>query len=165
MCVNCCTHCIDVVISYVSNQAYICIAVHGTSFLASAKKAAQLIATNATNMAVIKVVASFFIFLAKFCVVLATMLVGHVLLTKANLQEENGSSKHQVWVPLLLSLPLCLIVVNTIFDLYSVAIDTLFVCFHEDMNANNGEGDPYYSSKSLIELMREREEVEVDVSN
>ena len=161
-CINCLAHCIDEVISYVSNQAYICIAVHGTSFLSSARKAGQLIAANATKMAVVKIVTSFFIFLAKFCVVLATMLVGYLLLKRANVEEENGSSKYQLWVPLLLSLPPCLIVVNAIFDLYSVAIDTLFVCFHEDMLENNGKKHPYYSSKSLMELMKERESVKKD---
>ena len=77
--------------------------------------------------------------------------------------EENGSNKYSVWVPLLLSLPLCLIIVNTIFDLYSVAIDTLFVCFSEDVKQNNGKGHPYYSTKSLLDLMKEKEPVKVEV--
>ena len=75
-CVNACVKYIDKIICYVTNLALTCVAVYGTSFFTSARKATVLIATNAKHLLVVKFVTNFFFFLAKFCVIVGSLVIG-----------------------------------------------------------------------------------------
>jgi len=46
-------------------------------------------------------------------------------------------------------------IANTCFSVYTVAVDTLFLCFLKDIEQNDGGWrKPYYMSKRLMKIMR-----------
>lgn len=45
-------------------------------------------------------------------------------------------------------------IASAFFNVYAMAIDTLFLCLLEDLEKNDGSPDkPYYMSKSLMNVM------------
>lgn len=47
------------------------------------------------------------------------------------------------------------------FGVYSMAVDTTFLCFCEDLERNNGQDKPYFMSKSLMKVLGKRNQVKI----
>ena len=45
------------------------------------------------------------------------------------------------------------------FGVYSMAVDTTFICFCEDLERNNGQDKPYFMSKSLMKVLGKRNQI------
>ena len=48
---------------------------------------------------------------------------------------------------------------SAFFGVYSMAVDTIFLCFLEDLERNNGEDRPYLMSKDLKRILGKMESV------
>ena len=46
-------------------------------------------------------------------------------------------------------------IAEVFFDLYKMAVDTIFLCFCEDSAHNDGKGNPYFMSDNLLKFMSE----------
>ena len=46
---------------------------------------------------------------------------------------------------------------SSFFSVYAMAVDTLFLCFLEDLERNNDKDKPYYMSKSLKKILDKME--------
>ena len=46
-------------------------------------------------------------------------------------------------------------IAEVFFDLYKMAVDTIFLCFCEDSTHNDGKGNPYFMSDNLLKFMSE----------
>ena len=47
------------------------------------------------------------------------------------------------------------LITSVFLSVYELALDTIFICFCEDQERNNGKDRPYYSSVRLQKFMRE----------
>ena len=44
-------------------------------------------------------------------------------------------------------------IAEVFFDLYKMAVDTIFLCFCEDSTHNDGKGNPFFMSDNLLKFM------------
>ncbi|XP_074034982.1 choline transporter-like protein 1 [Leptinotarsa decemlineata] len=145
-CCQCCLYCFEKILKYLSRNAYIEIAMHGYSFCEAGKQAFKLLSSNVLRVAAINSVGDFVLFLGKVLVVIATVIVGiQILQFKDGLQH--------MWVPIALSGLFAYFVAHCFMTVYEMAIDTIFICFCEDCEMNDGISQPYFMSRGLMEFV------------
>ncbi|XP_045581957.2 choline transporter-like protein 1 isoform X1 [Procambarus clarkii] len=145
-CCQCCLWCFEKFLKFLSRNAYIEIAIYGYGFCKAAQQAFVLLAANALRVVAINSVGTFVLFLAKASVVICTVLIGfQILKTKPELSY--------VWVPLLLIAIFSFFIAHCFISVYEMTIDTLFLCFCEDCEKNDGIQRPYYMSKGLMKFV------------
>ncbi|KAK6642070.1 hypothetical protein RUM44_013793 [Polyplax serrata] len=145
--VQCCLSCCENILKYFTRNAYVEIAIHGVNFCHGGQKAFRLITSNVLRVATINSVGDFILFLGKVLVVVSTILIGIVIL-----KSKEGII--HVWVPIALAGIFAFIVSHCFITVYEMVIDTIFVCFCEDYEMNDGVNKPYYMSKGLMEFVQ-----------
>ena len=167
MCVcKCCFWCLEKFMRFLNRNAYIMCAVQGTNFCSSAKDAFFLLLRNVARLAVLTGVTNFLMFLSKIVVVgicaalsyilfsgsIKVILVS-ILFTVILLLQEVSSElplpplNFPLLPTILISLAAYLIS-SCFFSVYEMAIDTLFLCFLQDSEINDGSKEkPYYMSR------------------
>ena len=55
-----------------------------------------------------------------------------------------------MWVPLTIVAIVSLLIAHMFLSVYNMAIDTIFLCFCEDCEQNDGITKPYFMSKGLM---------------
>ncbi|CAG2057875.1 unnamed protein product [Timema podura] len=146
-CCQCCLYLLEKFLMFFTRNAYIQTAIHGSSFCRSGKQAFSLLSANALRVAAINSVGDFVLFLGKAMVVISTVLIGIKML-------DNMEGIHHVWVPLVLAGLFAFIVADCFVTVYEMAIDTIFLCFCEDCEANDGLNRPYFMSRGLMEFVQ-----------
>lgn len=58
------------------------------------------------------------------------------------------------YFPFAFGAVLSLLTSNCCFSVYGMTIDTIFACFCEDCETNDGIDRPYFMSKNMMQLMR-----------
>ncbi|CAG2106593.1 unnamed protein product [Medioppia subpectinata] len=104
----------------------------------------RLDALNALRVLALNSVGDFLLFVAKICVVTAVAFIGIELI------EEKSHSLHYYWSPIIASALFAYFVSHCFLSVYEMAIDTLFLCFIEDCQQNDGLRKPYFMSNSLM---------------
>ncbi|KAJ8919637.1 hypothetical protein NQ315_006163 [Exocentrus adspersus] len=150
-CCQCCLYCFKKILKYLSRNAYIEVAIYGYSFCQAGKQAFKLLSLNVLRVAAINSVGDFVLFLAKVVVIVATVLIGVKML-----QYKDGVQ--HMWVPLITSWFVCLLNSPLLHDCVrgkskSMTIDTIFLCFCEDCEENDGVSSPYFMSRGLMEFV------------
>jgi solute carrier family 44 protein 1 (choline transporter-like protein) len=64
-----------------------------------------------------------------------------------------------MWVPLTLAGLFAYFVSHCFMTVYEMAIDTIFLCFCEDCEQNDGITKPYYMSRGLMEFVENSKKV------
>ncbi|KAJ1500068.1 hypothetical protein HMI56_004049 [Coelomomyces lativittatus] len=147
-CIQCCFALIERIIALINTNAYIEIAVYGYGFCEGAKKAFDLLVRNAYRLIVVEGVGGFLLFLGKLLIVSVTCIVGMVLLF--HFQPELGNFNA---VPLIFIFVLAWFIASLFVAVMDMAIDTIFLCFCEDSERNDGSlQKPYFMSKELKEF-------------
>lgn len=145
-CCQCCLWCFEKFLKFLSRNAYIEIAIYGYGFCKAAQKAFGVLASNALRVAAINSVGAFVLFLAKSSVVICTVVIGYQLLKTRN-------EVMYVWVPLLIVALFAYFTAHCFISVYDMTIDTLFLCFCEDCEMNDGIQKPYYMSINLMKFV------------
>uniref|UniRef100_A0A673XEU3 Choline transporter-like protein n=1 Tax=Salmo trutta TaxID=8032 RepID=A0A673XEU3_SALTR len=131
-CLRCCFWCLEYFLKILNRNAYIMIAIYGESFCVSAK--------NAYNWLYLLGVLAFFFF------------SGQIRLPGDTFQAEM---LNYYWVPILTVMAGAYLIAQGFFSVYSMCIDTLFICFLEDLERNDGTMQkPYYMSRNLMRILR-----------
>jgi solute carrier family 44 (choline transporter-like protein), member 2/4/5 len=61
------------------------------------------------------------------------------------------------WVPMIILIIVSYIVANVFFTVYEMGVDTMFLCFLEDLEMNDGSPEkPYFMSKDLREILHRK---------
>jgi solute carrier family 44 protein 1 (choline transporter-like protein) len=123
----------DNIVMIINRDAYVEVAIHGHSFLAGARRAFFVLASNPLRLLAIKSVGNLLLVLAKFCVVIGTVSMAYLLLEGKN-QQLNYS-----WSPIVLSAVFAYIVAHWFLSVYEMVIDALFICYCEDFEQKNIE--------------------------
>lgn len=144
---QCCLGCIEQTVQYLTRNAYIETAITGQPFCVAGRRAAETLAGNALRVFAINSVGDFVLLLGKAFVVAVTVLIGIELIQK----KENV---HHSWVPLVLAGLFAFFIVHCFVSVYEMTIDTIFLCFCEDCDRNDGISKPYYMSRSLMQFVQ-----------
>jgi hypothetical protein len=69
------------------------------------------------------------------------------------------NSYDRIFFPLLIAVILSFIIVHCLVTVFEMCVDTIFLCYCEDVQANDGSAlKPYYMSAGLQNVMEELKE-------
>ncbi|MCJ8735528.1 hypothetical protein PDJAM_G00248130 [Pangasius djambal] len=126
-CLKCCFWCLEKFIKFINRNAYIMIAIYGKNFCVSAKNAFSLLMRNIIRVVVLDKVTDLLLFFGKLLVVGGAVVFGAYLIASG------------------------------FFSVYSMCVDTLFLCFLEDLERNDGSAEkPFYMSKNLMKILNKK---------
>ncbi|XP_062563117.1 choline transporter-like 2 isoform X2 [Armigeres subalbatus] len=150
---KCCFWCLESFLKFLNTNAYIMCAIHGKNFCSSAKDAFSLLARNILRVIALDKVTGFLFFLSKLLLACGMAAVTYTFF-------DSGPTKplHYPFVPAILVFVGTYVIASVFFSVYSVAVDTLFLCFLEDCERNDGSQEkPYYMSKSLMKILGKKQ--------
>ncbi|XP_069050100.1 choline transporter-like protein 5-B isoform X2 [Lepisosteus oculatus] len=154
-CLKCCFWCLEHFIKFMNRNAYIMIAVYGKNFCTSAKEAFFLLMRNVVRVAVLDEVTDFLLFLGKVLIAGSVGVLAFFFFThKIPIFEGEVPSLNYYWVPLLTVIFGSYLIAHGFFSVYAMCVDTLFLCFLEDLERNDGSpARPYHMSSSLKKIL------------
>ncbi|XP_062294357.1 choline transporter-like protein 2 isoform X2 [Scomber scombrus] len=154
-CLKCCFWCLEKFIKFINRNAYIMVAIYGKNFCTSAKDAFFLLMRNMIRVAVLDKVTDFLLFLGKLLVVGLVGIFSFFFFSgRVKAFENTAPNLHYYWVPILTVVVGSYLIAHGFFSVYSMCVDTLFLCFCEDLERNDGSVErPYYMSATLHEIL------------
>lgn len=144
-CVQCILACIQGIVQYINKFAYIYVAMHGYSFCHAARECFDLISRNFFSAVIMDTITGFVLFVGK---ALFTALCTIITIAVLDAQDRPLTA-----VTLGLSIVLSFSVLHIISHVIGVSVDTVFVCYLEDLEMNKGEN--MYISPDLHALLQE----------
>ncbi|GFO29553.1 choline transporter-like protein 2 [Plakobranchus ocellatus] len=161
-CLQCCFWCLEKFLKFLNKNAYIMIAIHGKNFCLSAKDAFFLIMRNIVRVVVLDKVTDFLLFLSKALVTGIVFTIAYVWFKGNITYFDNYVTRPELnyYLTPVIILTLCAyLMASVFFGVYSMAVDTLFLCFLEDLERNDGSaGKPYFMSKGLMKVLGKKNE-------
>uniref|UniRef100_A0AAV2KW16 Choline transporter-like protein n=1 Tax=Knipowitschia caucasica TaxID=637954 RepID=A0AAV2KW16_KNICA len=160
-CLKCCFWCLERFIKFLNRNAYIMIAIYGKNFCTSAKEAFFLLMRNIVRVAVLDKVTDFLLFLGKLLIsggvgAFAFFTFSH----KIPFLAQYVPVLNYIWVPLVTIVIGSYIVAQGFFNVYSMCVDTLFLCFLYDQETNDGTPErPYYMNRTLRRIFNKKNQV------
>ncbi|XP_070531870.1 choline transporter-like protein 2 [Ptychodera flava] len=160
-CMKCCFWCLEKFMKFLNKNAYILIAVYGKNFCTSAKNAFMLLMRNIVRVVVLNKITDFIFFISKLMVTafIATtsyfFFTGQITWYERYLATYLGSvpTLNYFWIPMIVISLLTYMIASVFFGVYDMAIDTLFLCFLEDLERHDGSAEkPYYMNKELMKI-------------
>ncbi|KAH8381232.1 hypothetical protein KR093_000099 [Drosophila rubida] len=150
----CCMRCffwlLETFLRFLNRNAYIMCAIHGKNFCTSAKDAFNLLMRNFLRVVALDKVTDFLFFLSKL------LLTGGAGVATYYFLANNPSViqlNHKA-VPTTVVVIAAFLITSVFFGVYSMAVDTLFLCFLEDCERNDGSPEkPYFMSKQLMKIL------------
>lgn len=156
----CCMKCffwlLESFLRFLSQNAYIMCAIHGKNFCSSAKDAFNLTMRNFLRVVTLDKVTDFLFFMSKLLITGGAGVATYFFL----LNNPSIIRLHYNAVPTTIVAIIAFLVTSVFFSVYSMAVDTLFLCFLEDIERNDGSAEkPYYMSKQLMRILGKRNKV------
>lgn len=144
-----CFFVLEKLIRYLNRNAYIMTAMVGSGFCRASQDAFTLITSNILRGFFVHQVADFVILLGK------AFVVGLTTLFFSMSVSSREDELHFSFIPILLIMLGSYTVASSCLAVYSVAVDTLFLCFLKDIQINDGGWrKPYYMSTNLMKIMK-----------
>ncbi|XP_046464440.1 choline transporter-like protein 1 [Daphnia pulex] len=143
---KCCLYCFEKFLQGLCSNAYIEIGIYGENFCWSAGRAFKMLSNNALRVMAINSVGDFILFLGKAGVVTAVVFVGIELI-----KDKPGVV--YIWTPILVAAIFAYLIAHCFISVFEMCIDTVFICFCEDCEINNGQDQPYFMSRGLMEFV------------
>ncbi|NWT07032.1 CTL2 protein, partial [Mionectes macconnelli] len=155
-CLKCCFWCLEKFLKFLNRNAYIMIAIYGTNFCTSARNAFFLLMRNIIRVAVLDKVTDFLFFLGKLLIVGSVGILAFFFFTqRIKLVQDTAPPLNYYWVPILTVIVGSYLIAHGFFSVYGMCVDTLFLCFLEDLERNDGSADkPYFMSPDLRKLLK-----------
>uniref|UniRef100_A0A8C6NNM3 Choline transporter-like protein 2 n=1 Tax=Nothobranchius furzeri TaxID=105023 RepID=A0A8C6NNM3_NOTFU len=161
-CLKCCFWCLEKCIKFLNRNAYIMIAIYGKSFCTSARDAFFLLMRNIVRVAVLDKVTDFLLFLGKLLIVGIVGIFSFFFFSgRIRAVEDAAPALNYYWVPILTVVFGAYLIAHGFFSVYAMCVDTLFLCFCEDLERNDGSSErPYFMSLELHEILSKTKKVE-----
>lgn len=165
-CFKCCLWCLEKFIKFLNRNAYIMIAIYGKNFCVSAKNAFTLLMRNIVRVVVLDKVTDLLLFFGKLLVVGGVGVLSFFFFSgRIQGLGRDFKSPHlnYYWLPIMTSIVGAYVIASGFFSVFGMCVDTLFLCFLEDLERNDGSLDrPYYMSKSLLKILGKKNEAPPD---
>uniref|UniRef100_A0ABM5FHK6 Choline transporter-like protein n=1 Tax=Pogona vitticeps TaxID=103695 RepID=A0ABM5FHK6_9SAUR len=159
-CLKCCFWCLEKFIKFLNRNAYIMIAIYGKNFCVSAKNAFKLLMRNIVRVVVLDKITDLLLFFGKLLVVGGVGVLAFFFFTgRIPIKDPRFQSPalNYYWLPILTVVVGAYLIAQGFFSVYNMCVDTLFLCFLEDLERNDGSLEkPYYMSKSLMEILNKK---------
>ncbi|XP_061406268.1 choline transporter-like protein 2 isoform X1 [Lethenteron reissneri] len=153
-CLKCCFWCLEKFIKFLNRNAYIMVAIYGKNFCVSAKNAFFLLMRNIVRVVVLDKVTDFLLMMGKLLVVGAVGVLAFFFFSGRISFIPTHPVLNYYWVPILTVVVGSYMVAHGFFSVYSMCVDTLFLCFCEDLERNDGSLErPYLMSPGLLQLL------------
>ncbi|XP_051940837.1 choline transporter-like protein 2 isoform X1 [Hippocampus zosterae] len=154
-CMKCFFWCLETCIKFLNRNAYIMMAIYGKNFCTSAQDAFMLLLRNIVRVAVLDKVTDFLLLLGKLLIVGVIGIISFFFFTgRTDSPQYSPPNLNYYWVPILTNIIGSYFIAHGFFSVYSMCVDTLFLCFCEDLERNDGTpGRPYYMSPELRDLI------------
>uniref|UniRef100_A0A8C2W4Y0 Choline transporter-like protein n=1 Tax=Chinchilla lanigera TaxID=34839 RepID=A0A8C2W4Y0_CHILA len=154
-CLKCCFWCLEKFIKFLNRNAYIMIAIYGTNFCTSARNAFFLLMRNIIRVAVLDKVTDFLFLLGKLLVVGSVGILAFFFFThRIRIVQDTAPPLNYYWVPILTVIIGSYLIAHGFFSVYGMCVDTLFLCFCEDLERNDGSQErPYFMSPELRDIL------------
>ncbi|XP_055975855.1 choline transporter-like protein 2 isoform X2 [Sorex fumeus] len=154
-CLKCCFWCLEKFIKFLNRNAYIMIAIYGTNFCTSARNAFFLLMRNIIRVAVLDKVTDFLFLLGKLLIVGSVGILAFFFFThRIRIVQDTAPALNYYWVPILTVIIGSYLIAHGFFSVYGMCVDTLFLCFLEDLERNDGSAErPYFMSSNLKKLL------------
>ncbi|XP_005385286.1 PREDICTED: choline transporter-like protein 5 isoform X2 [Chinchilla lanigera] len=158
-CLGCCFWCLEKLIKFLNKNAYIMIAIYGKNFCRSARDAFNLLMRNILKVAVTDEVTHFVLILGKILISALIGILAFLLFTEKMPMVLGGpTSLNYYWVPLLTVILGSYLVAHGCFSVYATCVETIFLCFLEDLERNEGSAArPFFVSPSLMKILVEQD--------
>ncbi|XP_069697989.1 choline transporter-like 2 isoform X2 [Periplaneta americana] len=158
-CLRCFFWCLEKFIKFINRNAYIMCAIHGKNFCCSAKDAFNLLMRNVIRVFVLDKVTDFLLFMGKLMITAGMCALSFFVFTKKIGFDEFAKvpTLNYSVVPIILIGFGTYFIASIFFSVYAMAVDTLFLCFLEDCERNDGSAEkPYFMSKELMKILRKK---------
>uniref|UniRef100_A0A8C1MPK8 Choline transporter-like protein n=1 Tax=Cyprinus carpio TaxID=7962 RepID=A0A8C1MPK8_CYPCA len=157
-CLKCCFWCLEKFIKFLNRNAYIMVAIYGKNFCRSACDAFFLLMRNVIRVVVLDKVTDFILFLGKLLIVgLVGIFAFFFFSGHTDAFKGAAPSLHYYWVPILTVLVGSYFIAHGFFSVYAMCVDTLFLCFLEDLERNDGSPErPYLMSEKLLNVLKKK---------
>ncbi|XP_036407946.1 choline transporter-like protein 2 isoform X2 [Megalops cyprinoides] len=154
-CLKCCFWCLEKFIKFLNRNAYIMVAIYGKNFCTSARDAFLLLMRNVIRVAVLDKVTDFLLFLGKLLIVGSVGIFAFFFFSgRIKAIQETAPTLNYYWVPILTVVVGSYLIAHGFFSVYAMCVDTLFLCFCEDLERNDGSPErPYYMSPELHDIL------------
>jgi len=150
-CCMCCLWCLEKCLKFLNKNAYIETAIFGYNFCTAARRAFSLLLANILRVAVLNFMTGFIVFVIKLFVVAVVGCVAYYWIQNNSDLEDDLN----YWGVLVFFICIVAFIISDIFlNVYDMTIDTLFLCFAEDSDRNDGKTKPYFMSDSLAKFMK-----------
>lgn len=156
---KCCLWCLEKIMRFLNKNIYIMCAMKGTNFWTSGQEAFNLIMRNLVRVVVLDGVCDFLILLGKLVIVLINGTLSYFFFGRYIPEiQEHIPNLNYMFTPIVFIVVGSYLIASAFFGVYSMAVDTLFLCFLEDLERNDGTpGKQYYMSKSLKKILGKME--------
>jgi len=154
-CCKGCLWCLEKCVRFINRNAFIMCAVNGTNFCKSAKDAFNLIMRNFVRVVVLNSVCDLLFFIGKIIIVAATGSVSYLVFGGyiPHIREDIPALNY-FFIPCVFIVIGSYLIASAFFSVYSMAVDTLFLCFLEDLERNDGSAArPYFMSRKLMKVL------------
>nr|KAF6276773.1 solute carrier family 44 member 4 [Myotis myotis] len=155
-CFKCCLWCLEKFIKFLNRNAYIMIAIYGKNFCVSARDAFMLLMRNVVRVVVLDKVTDLLLLFGKLLVVGGVGVLSFFLFTgRLGLgQDLESRPLNYYWLPIMIAVLGAHVVASGFFSVFGMCVDTLFLCFLEDLERNDGSAArPYFMSKALLQIL------------
>ncbi|KAF3707267.1 Choline transporter-like protein 4 Solute carrier family 44 member 4 [Channa argus] len=156
-CMKCCLWCLEKFIKFLNRNAYIMIAVYGKNFCVSAKNAFMLLMRNIIRVVVLDKVTDVLLFFGKLLVVGGVGVLSFFFFSGRIQLPGNvfrSETLNYYWMPIITVVFGSYLIAHGFFSVYNMCVDTLFLCFLEDLERNDGSVEkPYFMSKNLMKIL------------
>lgn len=150
---KCCFYCLEKFMKFLNRNAYIMTAVYGKNFCWSAKEAFMLLFRNIARVFVLDKVTDFLLLLGKL-VIVGGVGIASFFIFSGKLEVDQVPQLNYYFVPIIIITLSTYFIADIFFGVYEMGVDTLFLCFLEDIERNDGsEEKPYYMSKDLKKIL------------
>nr|XP_048293868.1 choline transporter-like protein 4 [Myodes glareolus] len=162
-CFKCCLWCLEKFIKFLNRNAYIMIAIYGKNFCVSAKNAFKLLMRNVVRVVVLDKVTDMLLFFGKLLVVGGVGVLSFFFFSgriKGLGKDFENPHLNYYWLPIMTSIMGAYVIASGFFSVFGMCVDTLFLCFLEDLERNDGSQErPYYMPMALMKILGKKNEV------
>ena len=136
-CIQCCLACLECIMKFINRNAYIVIAIDGSSYCTAVMRAVKLLTTNILRVAVVNTVGDSILFIGKLAIAFGSGLIAYLYLDSATYKEGENAVSSPIMIVLLVFLS-AYSIGGAFMSVTEMAVDTVLLSYCIDCDENNG---------------------------